>query len=206
MLRPPATFVSVVFHPSILQLLGYALIWAWYPDYHHLNAKGIQYVGGAVLLFTWGIPLFMYAALKISGKIGSIALEVRSERNIPYLITFMCYLGCWRLFQNSHLLGILAAYTLASGAVVGACGLWNIQTKVSAHTAGCGGLMAFLLFSSIFGQGDVRPMLAGVLMVTGLVFVARKSLEAHSDRELMLGLLTGFFSCLPVLFAAYIWG
>lgn len=206
MSRLTAQLISIIFHPALLQLSGYVFIWYWYPNFYHLNEKGLKYAGGAVLLFTWGIPLFMYAALKLSGRIGSLALEERTERNIPYLITFMCYLGCWRLFQSSHLWGILSAYTLASGVVVGVCGWWNLKTKISAHTAGCGGLISLVIFSYFFGQGDLRTILAICFIISGLVYTARKSLHAHTDRELILGFSSGFLSGLPVLFAAYIWG
>lgn len=194
-----AKIISVAFHPAILQLLGYVLIWIFYTDYHRISIVGIRYVASAVLLFTWGLPLVMYILLKVTGRIKSLTLNEQSERNLPYLVTAFCYLACWRLFYNSHIPGIIAPYTLASGMVVMFCGIANYFSKVSAHTAGCGGLIAFIIFSSFKGEADVRVILVATLLVTGLVFTARKALDAHSNGQLVIGFIGGIISAASTL-------
>ncbi|MBI3234841.1 MAG: hypothetical protein HYZ42_12535 [Bacteroidetes bacterium] len=198
--------ISVIFHPSVLQLFGYLLIWYFYPDYKRLTPKGIKSISIAILIFTWGIPLLMYLLLKLSGRIKSFLLEDRAERNLPYLITTLSYLACWRLFSgdNVNLPGLIVPYTLASACVVAYCGVLNYFDKVSAHAAGCGGLLALTIFTYFFGHGDIRMLLALVLIISGLVISARKNLNAHTDKQLALGYIGGFVVSFVALFLPYV--
>jgi hypothetical protein len=200
-----AHFISVVFHPSILQLLGYLIIWFFLGDLKRFTPKGIQYLATSILLFTWGIPLLTFMILKLVGQIKSFTLENQQERFIPYMVSALCYFACWRLFVNSHIQGVIAPYTLAAAVVIVFCGVTNFFTKISAHAAGCGGITAFVLFCFMYGGlAEIRWILVAILCITGMVFSARKYLNAHTDQQLLIGYFGGMFVSAITLYLSFV--
>ena len=66
--------------------------------------------------------------------------------------------------------------------------------KVSMHTTGAGGLIALVLVLFPYSMVNAFPVLLGAVLIAGCVGTARLALKAHSEREVYLGYLTGFFS------------
>ena len=110
-----ATLLSTVFHPLLMPTYGIAI--ALYTSYMRIfgdRLLGIVIVG--VLLTTCILPsLGIYILYKL-GHISDFRLHERTERTIPYLINFACYVACYLYLYRFGIPGWIIAFI--AGAIV----------------------------------------------------------------------------------------
>lgn len=211
--RSLAQFLSAVGHPLFIIFYGLLLL-VWINPFafgaRHLTDQPILVLGLMVLAQTVVIPGIGILMLRPLGFIRSLEMEDKQERIVPYIIIGVFYL--W-LFQNLRTLA--QAPPLFTQIVLGATiGLFlvfffNIFTKISAHAAGMGGLVAAAIFTATEwgGSAATLPMPGGAslslsinfllvvfLLLAGLVGAARLALGAHTPVDLYRGYLAGVFS------------
>lgn len=76
------------------------------------------------------------------------------------------------------------------------------KIKVSLHLFGMGSLLFFIIGISLHNQYNYLNYIALTLFITGIVASSRLEMNAHDNRELFLGFLTGI---IPQLFLWYFW-
>jgi branched-subunit amino acid transport protein AzlD len=207
--RNLAQIFSVLGHPMLVLTYVLLLMMAINP-----YAFGVRHLGeqrAVVLLFSvfstsFLIPAVGVAMMKPLGLIKSLQMYDKQERIGPYIVTGVFYL--W-LFKNLLSAGqtppLLAKFVL--GATIGLFLSFfiNIFTKISAHAAGMGGLIAMLVILafnwgnmalglSLFGgtlEFSLLPVLALAVVAAGLVGTARLALGAHVPADLYRGYAIG---------------
>ncbi|HMU68696.1 MAG TPA: hypothetical protein PKC38_01740 [Chitinophagales bacterium] len=187
-------FFSILFLPLLLPLFG--ALFVIYSDPYGFPDQGANIlmlirVGLLTFLFP-AITIFLLVRLKF---VQNVTVYERQERTIPYIACGFFYIWAFYVFYkegfNSHITFILLGATIA----VFIDFLINILVvKVSMHTTGAGGLVAFMLVLFPYAQINVLPVLLASIVIAGCVGAARLALKAHSEREVYLGYLTGFFS------------
>ncbi|MFK8056240.1 MAG: hypothetical protein AB8F78_09000 [Saprospiraceae bacterium] len=156
---------------------------------------------------------FLIPALVILMMLGlevipSLDMPEREQRTIPLIAVGMLYLGLFSFCKNDATVPV--AYTaLVLGCVVGLfTGFFiNLFSKISLHAIGMGGLIGAVLvtielfaydrFSVLLPGGQelqisLVTVLAGVLLLAGLVGTARLHLKAHVLEDIAGGYLVGF--------------
>lgn len=208
-MRILAKLISYVTHP----LLGVTYILLL------LLAVNPFLFGVSTLEEKWPLILLVFAssflipALVILMMLGleiipSLDMPEREQRTIPLIAVGMLYLGLFAFCKNSA--DIPVAYTaLVLGCVVGLfTGFFiNLFSKISLHAIGMGGLIGAVLvtielfaydrFSILLPGGNelqlsLVTVLAGVLLLAGLVGTARLYLKAHVLEDVAGGYLVGF--------------
>jgi len=198
----------------ILSFLGHPLLVLTYVLLLMLTINpfefGAQHIGDkrTVILFfyvvstTFLIPGLGVSLLKPLGLIQSLEMHNKQERIGPYIITGIFYLWMFVNFKNGGVPALYAKFVL--GATIGLffAFFFNIFTKISAHATGMGGFVAMVLLLAFEWSGStlsigpillsLNALLATIMVLAGLVGVARLSLGAHTQTDLWQGYAAGF--------------
>lgn len=200
-----ALFVSVVFHPVFVNAFCLLSLFTLFPALEAgLNLKTKWFLFLFIFCSTAIIPLVMVLMLKITGKVSSIHLPGNQDRNMPYILTFFMYLFCYYELSTVAAGTILPLYLLACSAVMLAMIVINSFYKLSIHMATLGVLSAVICIAGLLGHYEIRPILAGVWLLTGLTGSARLHLSAHTPTQLYIGFSTGFVISFGILFLYFL--
>jgi hypothetical protein len=194
--RALAWLLSGLFHPLILGVVlpSSAL-------FLELAAQGVSTWAQSQLLLWTGmlvIPVLLLLLLKKQGRVQSLLLSIREERNVVYLVSFLWFFSFAALMQllqwfgpESRVYGFLWLNTIS--AVL----LWQVNmrvNKVSAHATAGSALLIYLAFLPPYSAW-IFPM----SLIFLLIVASRALLKAHSVAELITGSLCGALAATMVL-------
>jgi len=187
-------FFSILFLPLLLPLYGTIyVIYAnpyLFPD---SSAYGLMIIRVALLTFVF--PAFTIGLLAALNFIKSVNVYERQERIIPYIASGFFYIWAFVVFSREGFNQQITYILLGSTIAVFVDFLINILvTKVSMHATGAGGMVAVIMILLPYSFVGVIPIFIGTIICAGCVGSARLVLKAHTEREVFLGYMTGFFS------------
>lgn len=191
-MRLLAQLISVLLHPVFMPLYSCLLLYNLSPQlFAAVPPKNLYGWLGMVLINTLMFPLVLMGLLKGLGFIQSIFLKETKERVIPLIGVMVFYF--WPYLVAKNVQAPEAARILMLGNFWGVIAVFmcTIFFKISMHTSGVGSVLGFLLVLSILLGNVLLMPLMMALLATLLIVWARKSLGAHSWRELLLGLGLG---------------
>ena len=202
--------LSLVFHPLLILLYIFLFGVATNPYFF-----GFQEFSDKVILFLFVfftgffIPLISILMMRALNLIPDLTMEGKKERIFPYIATGIFYL--WLLINiwsnpdipvmiRGGVLGLVIALFLSF--------FINNFERLSAHAAGMGNLLAFVLIAGLFfsleqfsigfnGSSielDWVLVFALVFIISGAVGTARLLLKKHNISELIPGYFIGFMS------------
>jgi hypothetical protein len=221
MLRIPAQFISIVFHPLLIPTYMLALLMIVNPylfGVHDISEQNSMLLIIHTVMNTFIIPAFAIVIMKLLGLIKTLEMKDKAERTGPYIISGIFYLWLFRNFlDNTQVPLAYTSFLLGATIALFLAFLLNIFTKISAHAVGMGGLLAMVIITMLqfsydsftlnlwFGtiQMNMTTLLMVVVLIAGLVGTARLILKAHIPSDLYGGYLIGFASqifALRVLF------
>ncbi|MBU6323891.1 MAG: hypothetical protein KJS92_00250 [Bacteroidetes bacterium] len=194
--RATAWLISGLFHPLLLGcLLPSSLLFL------EQAVQGVSYwASGQALLWTgmFVVPALLLLMLKKQGRVQSLMLHIREERNVVYVISFLWF------FIFTAMMQLLSAFGAQSGVygllwlnTLSALILWQVNArfhKVSAHATAGSALMVYLAF--IFPW---KEWIIAMILIFLLVVAARAVLKAHSMAELISGTVCGALAAALVL-------
>ena len=137
------------------------------------------------------MPLAMVFLLRLVGRIRSILLKDKEDRNLPYLITAAFYLFDFYLSKNSGAPALITAYLLAGSCVLVMILFINQFSKISIHAASMGSLGGIIYCAGPATTLDIRYLLLVYCIMCGLVLAGRLFLEAHTHLQLYSGFVLG---------------
>ncbi len=175
----PTYGVFIVFWVSVLCLLPYG-------------------VRVSVLLMCMGItcilPLIFLSVLRHFKLIKDLHVNVREQRLFPYLFAALCcVVAAYYLFYRHSPLW-LVMFMVGSAVTVLVLAAINFKWKISAHTAGIGGVVALIYQIHVMGLSaiDLLWLLCASIMVAGLLGSARMVLRRHDLWQVLAGAVVGF--------------
>lgn len=186
-----ANIVSIALHPLFMGLYGICLLFV-YTDFQFIFAG--QLISFIIPIFFMGcfIPAASIYFLKKGGFIRDYELTEKSDRFLPYLITFISYamLGFYFFKAGMYIwfLSLLAAplLLLVIGAII------TIWWKISAHMMGIGSLIGGVL-SVCYNVKGINPFVIFIILfiLAGCLGVARLVLKRHTPAQVYAGFLLG---------------
>lgn len=147
---------------------------------------------GSTFFFTCFIPLSIIVYMLRKRQIQSLDMSDSKERHMPYIYTLGGY-AFWAYFVYGILKGPVWMVAAAIGAtvVLGLVALINERWKISAHSAGIGGLTGGMAaYCLYYGVEAVWPLLT-LFGVSLLVMCARLYANAHDGYQVVAGYLLG---------------
>lgn len=185
-----ARIMSMVFTPFYLPLVGLVALFLFsYMSMLPMLYKLPMLI--TVYVFTVLLPSVLIHTYRYFQGWTSRELGKKERRIVPYLISILCYFGCFFLMEYRNTPRVISIILVAALAIQMVCAFINIWWKISTHTAAIGGVAgALLAYSIIFG---FNPMwwLCIVLILAGMVGTARMILRQHSLSQVVVGFFVG---------------
>ena len=184
--------ISYIFQPLLMPFYGMILLMQTNLFSIFSPAYKIIAVAGT-LLFTGLLPALPIFMMMRRGQIKDLFISKREERTMPYLFSMLSYVFwlffLWRTLQFPPEFSLVAAGSVLS---VFLMVFINLKWKISAHTAGMGGLIG-----GIFGVAFVAAInpvwiITAAIIIAGLVAISRILLKAHTLSQVIGGFFLGF--------------
>lgn len=197
-----ATLLSTVFHPLLMPTYGIAI--ALYTSYMRIfgdRLLGIVIVG--VLLTTCILPsLGIYILYKL-GHISDFRLHERTERTIPYLINFACYVACYLYLYRFGIPSWIISF-IAGAIVALIISLFiNRYWKISAHMVAAGSMVTLVFLMSFYGlmlTPYILPLQIASVLLAGAIGSSRILLKRHTLGQVGAGFALGILCCGSMFF------
>ena len=188
-----ARVMSIVFTPFYLPLVGLIALFtfsymAMMPWRYKLLVLALVYV------FTILLPTVLIHVYRRYQGWTLIELGARERRMVPYVISILCYFGCYYLMTVLQIPRFMGRILVAALIVQVLCAIINVWWKISTHTAAIGGVAgALMAFAFLFMFNPVW-WLCLVFIIGGMVGTSRMILRQHSLWQVVAGFLVGMVS------------
>jgi len=193
-----AQILAYILHPVLMPTLGVAGIMALSPYY--ISKPVFLLTIFYVFMGTYILPSILIFSLWKLRIISSVHLENAKERRYPYLLTALFFYLTAISVKDFQVPDTIAVYLFSGVLVIGISLVLLSFTKISAHMAGMGGLLALTFYLSYNYSIELLFIISAILLAAGLLGAARLRLKAHSPLEVYLGFFLGLCSTLLVLF------
>lgn len=117
------------------------------------------------------------------------------DRKLMYFFTFLIYLLTLFVLSGFGVPSAIYKYAFGAALTVGALFvLALLRKKLSAHLSALGGMVGALVMISLKLHTDFLSLICVILVLSGIVGMARMKMKAHSETEVYLGFLLGFLA------------
>jgi hypothetical protein len=192
---------SYAFHPIFIPLLGtifYVLL-----DSHYFTVAQYLILFLQIIIITILLPVAFFFLLRTYGKIDSVMLSDISQRKIPLLLQLMLFTVLiqksitFRLFPSLYLF-------FAAGIISTVLAFLFLYLRIKAiiHMIGICALTIFIIALSIHNEINTINLVAFFIIMNGLVASSRLVMNAHSNKELLIGFFCG---AIPQSVLFYLW-
>ncbi len=156
-----------------------------------------------IIIITFFLPVAFFYLLRTFGKIETAMLSDISQRKIPLLLQVMLFAV---LIEKSITIDRFPSlYFFFVGGLLSTIItflLLYVKFKASIHMIGISSLTVFIIGLSIHNQINTINMVAFFVIMNGVVASSRLYMEAHSNKELLVGFLCGV---IPQSALLYFW-
>lgn len=145
-----------------------------------------------ILIITVLVPILFYLLLKSTGHVTSVMVHETSQRKIPLILQCFLYILLVKRsiiisrYPELHFFFLGALFSTILALV---CSLFNI--KASLHVAAISGLAIFVIGLNMHLQMQNPYWSALLILLTGVVASSRLEMQAHTPKEILIGLLVG---------------
>lgn len=194
-------FFSYVFHPIFIPVMA-TLFYLFYNGTEFVTQEKL-FVFFQIIIVTVFIPVLVFLLLRATGNVDSVMVSKVSQRKIPLLLHCFLIILLVRKsitidrYPELHffLLGGLLSSLLALILLFG-----NI--KASLHMIGISSLTVFIIGLSMHLQIQSTFIIAMLILLNGIVASSRLEMNAHTNKELIIGFILG---AIPQLLLLVLW-
>lgn len=188
-----AKVVSYVFHPLWMPMI--TLFWV-------LQEDPFLFVQADVFVFLMIILLINSLAPGISifimykrGMIGSLEVENRKERMLPFLLVILYYSLSYGILRTKQTPIPSEIYSLLFALILSLvlCLLISLRYKISIHTMAQGALFGVFLALGIKHALPIHLVVMTVALIGALVAWARLRMKIHTISQVFWGWILGAF-------------
>lgn len=186
-------FLSIIFNPLLMPTYGLFLIFSINDHilYMPMPVKKIIFI--TVFVSSVILPLSITPLLYILKQIQSIYMKTKKERIWPLIITgFFFFTGYYFLSLFSEVPAFILRYILATIITIYMALFITFFWKISIHMIGIGGLTGGILALAYMFGIDLHLLLSLLILIAGLLGVARLYLAAHNPAQIYAGFVLGF--------------
>ena len=190
---------SYVFHPIFIPVLA-GLFYLILNDAVFETEEKL-FIFFQVLIVTVCIPMLFFFVLRAVGKLDSIMVVEVSQRKLPLIL--YCFLIILLIRQSITLDRYPELHCFFLGALLSsmiALLLLFFNIKSSIHMMGISSLTVFVIGLSLHFQTQSTYTIAFLILLNGFVASSRLEMNAHTNKELIIGFILGSISQLLLLF------
>ncbi|MFV0375822.1 MAG: phosphatase PAP2 family protein [Mangrovibacterium sp.] len=186
-----AKAISLLFHPLLMPTIGILLLMNTGFYFALISFEAKKYILLIVFTSTCLLPLISIGILLLFTRF-KLDLDKHGDRILPFMSTALFYylgyylLGRLPIFPIYRILLIGSIFTIALLMFI------SVRWKISAHLAGIGGLIGAMLALSLRLSINSSDLLAGLIIIAGLLGSSRILLGKHSPLQVYAGFTMGF--------------
>ena len=184
--------MSMLFTPFYLPLVGLVALFL----FSYMSLLPLAYKLPMLLtvyLFTILLPSVLIHIYRRYQGWSTTELGKKERRIVPYIISIVCYFGCFFLMEYRNTPRVISIILVAALIIQMVCAFINIWWKISTHTAAIGGVAgALMAFAFIFMFNPIW-WLCIVLLLAGAVGTSRMILRQHTLAQVVMGFVAGWF-------------
>ncbi|NMH87502.1 hypothetical protein [Flavivirga algicola] len=193
--------ISYIFHPLFMPLLGVLFYFDNSPRFIPEEIVKAKLV--SLFILTVILPILLYFLLKTLGKVKSIYLKTTKERIIPLILNcFVVIIVLQRIITPSQIIELYFFFVGILISTMACLMLAILKFKASIHMIAISGLFMFFVTLSIHFSININNTLALVVIIMGAIATSRLHLNAHTYKELIMGVFIGM---LPQLILVPYW-
>ena len=193
-----ARIMSMIFTPFYLPLVGLVALFM----FSYMSLLPLAYKLPMLLmvyLFTILMPSLLIHLYRRFQGWTSKELGRKERRIVPYIISILCYFGCFFLMEYRNTPRVISIILVAALVIQMVCAFINIWWKISTHTAAIGGVAGALIVYSIGFSFNPLWWLSFVILLAGMVGSARMILRQHSLAQVVAGFFVGLICAFFVI-------
>lgn len=197
-----ANFISVLFHPLLMPLLGFFVIFNCGIFEVNIPVEVLKYTYLIVILFSIFLPLSIIPFLIYWRLAQNVELNTRQERFAPTFFAALSLVVLYVIMNQKVPISLIQAFSLSVACSAIVLLFVNMFFKISMHLIGLGGITGLMAILTVEYKADLFLLLSIIILVTGLVSSARLYLQAHKPVEIVTGYLIGFLITYGVIYFA----
>lgn len=192
---------SYILHPIFISM--YATLFYLYCKEDIFTNREKYYVLFQILIITILVPILFFMLLRSTGHVKSVMVPETSQRQIPLLLQCFLYILLVKRsiviarYPELHFFFLGALFSTIIALI-----LSFFKIKASLHMMAISGLALFVIGLNIHLKMQNPYWTALLVLLTGIVASSRLEMEAHTNKELIIGLLAGVF---PQILFLYLW-
>jgi hypothetical protein len=192
---------SYLFHPLFISV--YAVLGFFYFGNHYYRYPEVYMIIIQIIILTIFVPMTFYYLLLSMKKVDSVMLTQTSQRKMPLLIHALLLMVLLQKSITVDYFPELHYFFLGSLISTGlALALVFVGYKVSLHMIGIMALTVFIIGTSLHFHTRLIAIIVPLLICNGLVASSRLAMDAHTEKELLLG---SFIGLAPQIGLLYFW-
>ena len=181
--------ISYILHPIFIPLYITILYIRIFKQI--LTDELSEYLLSLIIIGTLALPLLTIFLLLNTKLINSILLETQKERIIPIISTGIYIYVTAKLLMAGNLNSPLNSYLIGIVVTLSWILIFSRRMKISLHTAAISSALGFLIYLSNIFLIDLQPLIIVFIITLGFISTARIKLEAHTYKEIAIGILFG---------------
>ncbi|MGZ9735006.1 hypothetical protein [Flavobacterium sp. GNP002] len=192
---------SYVFHPIFIPAMA-TMFYLSFNDAEFVNQEKL-FVFFQVLVVTVILPSLAFLLLRTAGNIDSIMLAEVSQRKIPLILH--CFLLILLVKKSITIDRYPELHFFLLGALLStilALILLFVNVKASLHMIAISSLTLFIIGLSLHLQLQNTFTIAVLILLNGFVASSRLEMNAHTNKELVIGFILG---AVPQLLLLVLW-
>jgi hypothetical protein len=195
-----ARTLTIVFNPFLMPIFGLLIIINSPTIFNYLS-KDIKKLLFFIVLINNGVLPFMFLSyMKVRNFISDWLIFNRGERMVPMFTSAIFYGLTVYITYKFNIPAFIKTYFVAALVMALLMGVVSFWIKASVHAAGMGSIVALIIVMIIKTHVPLLGYLITSIILTGLVMSARLWLNAHTVKEIWIGLLLGFLGTGLVLY------
>jgi hypothetical protein len=192
---------SYIFHPLFIPTIATFIYFLFtLPNY---KTEEIIFVLIQTTILTILIPIAFYFFLRSTGRIDSIMIADIDQRKIPLLL--QCFIIILLVQKSITIERYAELHFFFLGALLStiiALILLFCNIKASLHMLAISSLTVFVFGLNIHHQANAISLVVFFVIISGFVASSRLEMNAHTSKELLIGLLIG---SIPQLLLLFLW-
>lgn len=195
-----AKIISILFHPVFVPVYLSFIIVEFNPNkFPSLFGKHYVVVMSMIVILMVGFPLVTLLIMRGLGMVSSFKLSNVKERFIPMIAIATFYLWTFMMFKpNSNTIydvgSLMSNMILGSIIAIFLAFFFNSFYKISLHSIGAGAMVGLIMNIMPNATYDMTIIFILSIIVAGAVATARLYLKEHTNKEVYMGLLVGYFA------------
>jgi hypothetical protein len=184
--------ISFIFQPLLMPTLGFSILLQM-PVYFAvvIPAEAKWMLIGIVFFTTFFLPAaFIFYMIK-RGMIGSLYIDAKEERTVPYIITIVFFVLTYYLLRNEQLSQVYSLFMMGAILLVISILVINLFWKISSHMAAIGALTGMTIGLSYYLGMIFLYLIMAAMVISGVVGYARLRLNAHTPAQVYAGFMLG---------------